>query len=83
MSSDEPNKADEGQSRLTVGLGWRVCSWLGKHGWFTYNGLRGMQPSWYPQGQMVYQDGFKSEPMAIGIAWSYARMFNGEVVPPN
>ena len=53
-----------------------------KLGSFTYHGLHGFEPRWWPHAQVLYRDGEISRPMALGNAIDYADIFGGEVIQP-
>jgi hypothetical protein len=61
---------------------WKIVKFLGRIGMFTYRGARGCQPDWWPKARVRYKDGTHTFVMAIGNAWDYARMFDGEVIQP-
>jgi hypothetical protein len=53
---------------------------LGKCGFFRYEGMRGRHPRWWPTARVKYKDGKISEQMPVGTALDYADIFSGEVV---
>jgi hypothetical protein len=61
---------------------FKLWSLLGCIGFFTYDGLHGMHPTWWPEARVRYPEGPVSRKMAIGNAWVYARIFGGDVIPP-
>lgn len=61
----------------------RFQLWRARHlGSFTYHGLFGHQPRWWPHAQVRYRDGKVSVAMALGNAVDYAFLFGGEVIQP-
>ncbi len=62
---------------------WKLCNWLAKRGWFHSNHYGTNITYRGPKGKVRYSDGGISVAMPLGNAHGYARMFGGEVVPPN
>lgn len=62
---------------------WKLCTWLAKRGWFRSNHYGTNITYRGPRGQVRYCDGGMSVAMPLGNAHEYARIFGGEVVPPN
>lgn len=64
------------------GKWWRFLLWLARHGWWRHTGPCGFEPSHWPRGRVIYPDGARSVPMALGNACDYAEIFGGKVVKP-
>lgn len=68
---------------------FKLWHFLGHCGFFVHEGLRGMEPAWWPQARVLYppepklniMEESRSRPMAIGNACNYASLFGGRVVP--
>ncbi len=57
---------------------WKL---LGSAGCFEYQGSEQRAPAWWPRAKVVYPEGGESRAMPVGNAASYAKIFNGRVVP--
>ena len=61
---------------------WKMKLFLAKYlEWWKYPGSFACVPSHWPKGQVLYPDGHKSIPMALGDATYYAKRFGGTVIP--
>lgn len=61
---------------------WKLQLWLAENlGWYQYEGISFMYRG--PMGHVLYNDGFSSANLPLGIAVRYARMNGGTVLPPH
>jgi hypothetical protein len=63
---------------------WRLLPrkyvmYLASKGFYRYRGLSFMAPRSMPRGIVIYPDGKRSSPMALGCAFDYKKIFGGTV----